>query len=197
VTINDRSGRKLSGARRFESLWVSIAASQASAWESNLRTGLRGPRDPSERDNAVSTWPSSPRPTPTATSVVIQTPVGPNAFGEYDEEPTDTAGEIREFASSGFVNDIVGGCCEDAARSHKGDRGRKSEGLPPRIIKDSFTTEDTEVTETTLDGLSGSYASSVVGAKYRRRRSSPMAGEFHAICRARQSSHFKEGQQFR
>ena len=34
----------------------------------------------------------------------------PNAFGEYDETPDTTAGLLREFAESGFVN-IVGGCC--------------------------------------------------------------------------------------
>ena len=34
----------------------------------------------------------------------------PNAFGEYDEQPADTGGYLREFAASGFVN-IVGGCC--------------------------------------------------------------------------------------
>ena len=34
----------------------------------------------------------------------------PNAFGEYDELPEETAALLREFAESGFVN-IVGGCC--------------------------------------------------------------------------------------
>ena len=33
-----------------------------------------------------------------------------DAFGEYDEEPEDTACIIEDFAKSGFVN-IVGGCC--------------------------------------------------------------------------------------
>ena len=34
----------------------------------------------------------------------------PNAFGEYDETPEQTAETLREFAASGFVN-MVGGCC--------------------------------------------------------------------------------------
>src|SRR3954462_13813038 len=34
----------------------------------------------------------------------------PNAFGEYDEAPEETAAVLAEFASSGFVN-LVGGCC--------------------------------------------------------------------------------------
>ncbi|MGY1633273.1 methionine synthase [Geodermatophilus sp. SYSU D01186] len=34
----------------------------------------------------------------------------PNAFGEYDESPEETAAVLGEFAGSGFVN-LVGGCC--------------------------------------------------------------------------------------
>jgi 5-methyltetrahydrofolate--homocysteine methyltransferase len=34
----------------------------------------------------------------------------PNAFGEYDETPEETAEFIREFAESGLIN-ITGGCC--------------------------------------------------------------------------------------
>ena len=34
----------------------------------------------------------------------------PNAMGQYDEEPHQTAHSIEEWATSGLVN-IVGGCC--------------------------------------------------------------------------------------
>ena len=34
----------------------------------------------------------------------------PNAFGEYEEAPSDTAGVLAEFASSGLIN-LAGGCC--------------------------------------------------------------------------------------
>src|SRR3712207_6574214 len=34
----------------------------------------------------------------------------PNAFGEYDEAPVQTADVLAEFAGSGLVN-LVGGCC--------------------------------------------------------------------------------------
>ena len=34
----------------------------------------------------------------------------PNAFGEYDETPDETAEILREFAEAGLLN-IVGGCC--------------------------------------------------------------------------------------
>ena len=34
----------------------------------------------------------------------------PNAFGQYDEEPEDTAAKVEIFAKEGLVN-VVGGCC--------------------------------------------------------------------------------------
>ena len=34
----------------------------------------------------------------------------PNAFGQYDEKPDETAQLLKDFATSGFVN-ILGGCC--------------------------------------------------------------------------------------
>jgi 5-methyltetrahydrofolate--homocysteine methyltransferase len=34
----------------------------------------------------------------------------PNAFGEYDEAPQETAAVLGEFADAGYVN-LVGGCC--------------------------------------------------------------------------------------
>ncbi|MEH6681358.1 MAG: homocysteine S-methyltransferase family protein [Sediminicola sp.] len=34
----------------------------------------------------------------------------PNAFGEYDETPSQMAAQIKEYAEKGLVN-IVGGCC--------------------------------------------------------------------------------------
>ena len=34
----------------------------------------------------------------------------PNAMGEYDEQPEDTAHYLEDWAKEGWVN-IVGGCC--------------------------------------------------------------------------------------
>jgi hypothetical protein len=34
----------------------------------------------------------------------------PNAFGNYEESPSEMAAHLLEFACAGFVN-IVGGCC--------------------------------------------------------------------------------------
>jgi 5-methyltetrahydrofolate--homocysteine methyltransferase len=57
----------------------------------------------------------------------------PNAFGEYDEQPADTAAALREFASSGFVN-IVGGCC-GTTPDHIRQIAAAVEELPPRPVE--------------------------------------------------------------
>ena len=54
----------------------------------------------------------------------------PNAFGEYDEGPEETAGELREFASGGLVN-IMGGCC-GTTPDHIRQIAAAGEGQAPR-----------------------------------------------------------------
>jgi 5-methyltetrahydrofolate--homocysteine methyltransferase len=54
----------------------------------------------------------------------------PNAFGEYDESPDETAAILREFAGSGFVN-VVGGCC-GTTPAHIAAIADAVEGLTPR-----------------------------------------------------------------
>jgi 5-methyltetrahydrofolate--homocysteine methyltransferase len=56
----------------------------------------------------------------------------PNAFGQYDEQPAETAGLIKEFAESGFVN-IIGGCC-GTTPDHIREIARAVEGLSPRHV---------------------------------------------------------------
>jgi 5-methyltetrahydrofolate--homocysteine methyltransferase len=48
----------------------------------------------------------------------------------YDELPADTAGLLRDFADSGFVN-IVGGCC-GTTPDHIAHVARAVQGLSPR-----------------------------------------------------------------
>src|SRR3546814_15052618 len=55
----------------------------------------------------------------------------PNAFGEYDELPQDTALIVGEFAESGLVN-IVGGCC-GTTPAHIGAIAKAGDGLPSRV----------------------------------------------------------------
>jgi 5-methyltetrahydrofolate--homocysteine methyltransferase len=99
VTITDRSGRTLSG-QTIDAFWVSIARAQPFSVGINCALGARDMR-PYIADLAriadcyLSCYPNAGL---------------PNAFGEYDEQPSDTAGFLEEFATSGFLN-IVGGCC--------------------------------------------------------------------------------------
>ena len=99
VTITDRSGRTLSG-QTLEAFFVSIRHAKPFSVGLNCALGAREMRpylaDLSRlADCYVTCYPNAGL---------------PNAFGEYDEQPTDTGGLVREFADAGFVN-IVGGCC--------------------------------------------------------------------------------------
>ena len=62
----------------------------------------------------------------------------PNAFGEYDELPGDTAGALREFADGNLVN-IVGGCC-GTTPDHIRAIAAAVKGLPPRVPHGSAQT---------------------------------------------------------
>jgi 5-methyltetrahydrofolate--homocysteine methyltransferase len=99
VTITDRSGRTLSG-QTLDAFSISIE--HARPWSVGINCAL-GARDMrpylAELSRTVSCWVSA---YPNAGL--------PNAFGEYDELPPETAALLRDFAESGFVN-ILGGCC--------------------------------------------------------------------------------------
>jgi len=55
----------------------------------------------------------------------------PNAFGEYDEAPDQTAAIVREFAESGLVN-VLGGCC-GTTPPHIAAMAASVEGVTPRV----------------------------------------------------------------
>jgi 5-methyltetrahydrofolate--homocysteine methyltransferase len=55
----------------------------------------------------------------------------PNAFGEYDESPEETAAVLGEFARAGFVN-VVGGCC-GTTPAHIAAIAAAVEGREPRM----------------------------------------------------------------
>jgi 5-methyltetrahydrofolate--homocysteine methyltransferase len=56
----------------------------------------------------------------------------PNAFGQYDEEPDETASQLGEWAASGLVN-ILGGCC-GTTPEHIRQIARAAAGRTPRRI---------------------------------------------------------------
>ena len=99
VTITDRSGRTLSG-QTIDAFWVSVAHARPFSVGINCALGARDMRPYlAELARVADTWISC---YPNAGL--------PNAFGEYDERPAETAELLREFATSGFVN-LLGGCC--------------------------------------------------------------------------------------
>jgi 5-methyltetrahydrofolate--homocysteine methyltransferase len=99
VTITDRSGRTLSG-QTLDAFYTSIRHARPFAVGMNCALGAREMRPYLEELARLA-----------ETFVICYPNAGlPNAFGEYDEHPDETARLLREFVSSGLAN-IVGGCC--------------------------------------------------------------------------------------
>ena len=116
-TITDASGRTLSG-QVTEAFWDSVRHARPLAVGLNCALGAKEMRPyiaemARVADTFVSCYPNAGL---------------PNAFGEYDEEPEETAAIVGEFAESGFVN-LVGGCCGTTPGPHRRDRaGRRGQG---------------------------------------------------------------------
>jgi 5-methyltetrahydrofolate--homocysteine methyltransferase len=99
VTITDRSGRTLSG-QTIEAWWNSVAHANALLVGLNCALGAAEMRPYVEELASVSSAYISCYPNAGL----------PNAFGEYEELPPETARVLGEFATLGWVN-LVGGCC--------------------------------------------------------------------------------------
>jgi 5-methyltetrahydrofolate--homocysteine methyltransferase len=119
ATITDRSGRVLSG-QTLDAFYVSIRHARPFSVGLNCALGAEQMR-PYLAELAriaecyVTCYPNAGL---------------PNAFGEYDELPPETARLLRDFAQSGFVN-ILGGCC-GTTPDHIRAIGAAIDGLPPR-----------------------------------------------------------------
>jgi len=98
-TITDASGRTLSG-QTPEAFWNSLAHARPFSIGFNCALGARQLRPHIEELAKVCPLPVSAHPNAGL----------PNEFGEYDEQPHETAEIIAEFARDQLVN-IVGGCC--------------------------------------------------------------------------------------
>nr|WP_279432308.1 methionine synthase [Aeromicrobium camelliae] len=119
-TITDASGRTLSG-QTPEAFWNSIRHAQPLLVGLNCALGAAEMRPyiaelSRVADCYVSCYPNAGL---------------PNAFGEYDELPAQTAAVVREFADSGFVN-VVGGCC-GTTPDHIAHIAGAVDGLTPRV----------------------------------------------------------------
>jgi 5-methyltetrahydrofolate--homocysteine methyltransferase len=98
-TITDRSGRTLSG-QTAEAFWNSVKHARPFAIGFNCALGadLMRPHIAEMArvaDTLVAAYPNAGL---------------PNAFGQYDEQPHETAHEVEQWAKAGLVN-ILGGCC--------------------------------------------------------------------------------------
>ncbi len=121
VTVTDRSGRTLSG-QTIDAFYVSIRHAKPLSVGINCALGARDMRPylaelAAIAECRVSCYPNAGL---------------PNAFGEYDETPDETAGLLGEFAGSGLVN-IVGGCC-GTTPEHVAALARAVDGTPPRAV---------------------------------------------------------------
>ncbi len=98
-TITDASGRTLSG-QTLEAFYVSVAHARPLSIGLNCALGAQDMRSHIEELSEIAACYTSAYPNAGL----------PNAMGEYDEQPHQTAHFIEEWAKEGFVN-IVGGCC--------------------------------------------------------------------------------------
>ncbi len=119
-TITDASGRTLSG-QVTEAFWNSLRHAKPFAIGLNCALGGKEMRPYIAElsriaDCYISCYPNAGL---------------PNAFGEYDEQPDDTACIIEEFAEAGLVN-IVGGCC-GTTPAHIEHIAQHVRGKKPRV----------------------------------------------------------------
>lgn len=98
-TITDASGRTLSG-QTLEAFYTSVMHAKPLSIGLNCALGAKEMRPHIEELSQIASCYTSAYPNAGL----------PNAMGEYDEHPQDTAHFIEEWAKAGFVN-IVGGCC--------------------------------------------------------------------------------------
>ncbi len=119
VTITDRSGRTLSG-QTLDAFYISVHHAQPFTIGINCALGARDMRPYLAELSRI------------AGCYVTSYPNAglPNAFGQYDEQPEETAALLKDFVTSGFVN-IVGGCC-GTTPDHIRAIAAAVKDLPPR-----------------------------------------------------------------
>ncbi len=119
ATITDRSGRTLSG-QTLDAFYVSIGHVRPFSVGINCAFGASQMRPYVAELSRLA-----------AEYVTCHPNAGlPNAFGEYDEVPAETARLLREFAEAGVLN-IVGGCC-GTTPEHIRALANAVRELPPR-----------------------------------------------------------------
>ncbi len=127
-TITDASGRTLSG-QTLEAFYISVSHANPLSIGLNCALGATQMRSHIEELSEIANCYTSAYPNAGL----------PNAFGEYDEQPSETAHIIEEWAKEGFVN-IVGGCCGTTPDhiKHIADEVRKFKPRALPILEESF-----------------------------------------------------------
>ncbi len=120
-TITDASGRTLSG-QTLEAFYISLLHAKPLSIGLNCALGAQEMRSHIAELSSIAACYTSAYPNAGL----------PNAMGEYDEQPHETAHFIEDWAQEGFVN-IVGGCCGTTPDhiKHIADNVRK---LQPRKL---------------------------------------------------------------
>ena len=127
-TITDASGRTLSG-QTLEAFYTSVMHAKPLSIGLNCALGAKEMRPHIEELSQLASCYVSAYPNAGL----------PNAMGEYDEQPEETAHFLETWAKEGFVN-IVGGCC-GTTPDHIRHIAQQVRAVAPRRLP---------VTETTL-----------------------------------------------
>ncbi|GAB3016559.1 hypothetical protein GCM10027051_21260 [Niabella terrae] len=98
-TITDASGRTLSG-QTLEAFYISVAHADPLSVGLNCALGAKDMRAHVAELSQIA---------PCYVSAYPNAGL-PNAMGEYDEQPNETASFLDDWAKEGYVN-LVGGCC--------------------------------------------------------------------------------------
>jgi 5-methyltetrahydrofolate--homocysteine methyltransferase len=120
-TITDASGRTLSG-QTLEAFYTSVQHAKPLSVGLNCALGASEMRSHIEELSQIASCYVSSYPNAGL----------PNAMGEYDEEPEQTACFLEEWAKNGWVN-IVGGCC-GTTPDHIAHIAAHVKGIKPRQL---------------------------------------------------------------
>jgi 5-methyltetrahydrofolate--homocysteine methyltransferase len=131
-TITDASGRTLSG-QTLEAFYTSVRHARPLSIGLNCALGAKEMRPHIEELSSIAECFISAYPNAGL----------PNAMGEYDEEPEETAHFIEDWAKEGFVN-IVGGCCGTTPDhiKHIAEHVRDLKPRPLPEIQEAITNEE-------------------------------------------------------
>ncbi|MFT4022753.1 MAG: homocysteine S-methyltransferase family protein [Flavihumibacter sp.] len=125
-TITDASGRTLSG-QTLEAFYISVQHANPLSVGLNCALGAAQMRPHIAELSQLAACYTSAYPNAGL----------PNAMGEYDEAPEETAHFLEEWAREGFVN-IVGGCC-GTTPDHIKHIAEHVKNIPPRPLPEIET----------------------------------------------------------